>query len=169
MLFVYDGLRNIDFTQLMDLYQEGNRENGAEFYADLPAGQQLLRAEQDFYDYLRAGFFNRPGDRYCIWEENGRYVSALRLQRYADGCLLEALETHPDHRGRGYARRLIRAALETISEKKIYVHISHRNAASIAVHTACGFRKIADHARYADGSVNSRCGTYLYEKQETQA
>ena len=168
-MLLCDRLSQLNFSKLMEVYAESVGENGLEFYPDLPAGQQLLRAEQDFYDYLRAGFFNRPGDRYCIWEENGRYVSALRLQRYADGCLLEALETHPDHRGRGYARRLICAALETVSEKKIYVHISHRNAASIAVHTACGFRKIADHARYADGSVISRCGTYLYEKQETQA
>lgn len=169
MLLVFDSLKQLDISALMALYEEGNRENGEDLYPDLPAGQQLLRAEQDFYAYLRTGFFTQPGDRYCVWEEAGVYVSALRLQRYGDGLLLEALETHPAHRRRGWAERLIRAVQEQIGPEKIYSHIGHRNAPSIAVHQKCGFRKISDSARYADGSVNSRCGTYLYEKQETQA
>ena len=163
MLLVCDCLKQLDFSALMALYEEGNRENGEDLYPDLPAGQQLLRAEQDFYAYLHSGFFTQPGDLYCIWEESGEYVSALRLERYADGLLLEALETHPAHRRRGWAEKLIRAVQDYIGGEKLYSHISHRNGPSIAVHQKCGFRKISDSARYADGSVNSRCGTYLYE------
>ncbi len=164
MLMIADALRKLDFSKLMEVYAESNGENGAEFYPHLPAGQQLLQAEQDFYQYLRTGFFDRAGDRYCIWEENGKYICALRLQCYQDGLLLEALETHPDHRKKGYAKKLICTALDTVETDKIYVHISHRNAASIAVHTACGFQKILDYSVYADGSVNRHCQTYLYEK-----
>ena len=164
MLQVCNRLKELDFSALMAVYEEGNRENGEDLYPDLPAGQQRLRAEQDFYAYLSDGFFTQPGDLYCIWEENGEYVSALRLQQFQDGLLLEALETHPAHRRRGYAEKLILAVLARFRPEKLYSHISHRNAASIAVHRKCGFRKIADNARYADGSVNSRCGTYLYEK-----
>ena len=164
MLTIATTLRQIDFAQLMAVYEESNRENGVEFYSQLPEGQQLLEAEQDFYNYLRTGFFTSQGDRYCIWEENGTYRSALRLQRYQDGLLLEALETHPGYRGRGYAKQLILTVLETVECDRVYVHISRRNAPSIAVHTACGFRKILNHSTYADGSVNSHCATYLYEK-----
>lgn len=163
MLIIVNSLRQLDFGQLMALYEEGNRENGEDLYPDLPAGQQLLRAEQDFYDYLCSGFFTQPGDRYCLWIENGIYVSALRLEPYQDGLLLEALETHPQHRGRGHAKKLIRAVLDGVDER-VYSHISPRNGPSLAVHRACGFRKILDHAVYADGSVNSRCHTYRYEK-----
>lgn len=169
MLRICDRLTQIHFGRLMQVYAEGVAENGAEFYPDLSENEQILRAEQDFYAYLQTGFFTQPGDLYCIWEENGAYVSALRLQRYQDGLLLEALETHPDQRRLGYACRLIQAVLEELRPEKLYSHISHRNAPSIAVHQKCGFRKISDQARYADGSVNSRCGTYLYEKQKTQA
>ena len=164
MLLICNTLREINFPALMELYEEGNRENGEDLYPDLPAGQQLLRAEQDFYAYLSDGFFTQPGDLYCIWVEDGEYVSALRLQQYGDGLLLEALETHPAHRRRGYAEKLILAVLAWFRPDKLYSHISHRNAPSIAVHQKCGFRKISDHARYADGSVNSRCGTYLYKE-----
>lgn len=163
MLMIATSLRQLNWSQLMALYEEGNRKNGEDLYPHLSAGQQLLHAEQDFYDYLKNGFFIQPGDRYCLWSEAGIYVSALRLERYQDGLLLEALETHPAYRGRGYAKKLVAAVLEGVDEK-VYSHISPRNGPSLAVHKACGFEKILNHSVYADGSVNSRCHTYRYEK-----
>lgn len=165
MLKIVEHLRALDFSAVMEVYAEGNRENGAQLYPDLPAGQQLLRAEQDFYDFLQVTFFSQLQGVYYLWEVDGKPLSCLRLEPYRDGLLLEALETHPEHRGRGYAKALIRAALDTLSHEKVYVHISRRNAASIAVHTACGFRKILDYAVYADGSVLRTSDTYLYEKK----
>ena len=123
MLMIATSLRQLNWSQLMALYEEGNRENGKDLYPHLSAGQQLLHAEQDFYDYLKNGFFIQPGDRYCLWSEAGIYVSALRLERYQDGLLLEALETHPAYRGRGYAKKLVAAVLERVDEK-VYSHIS---------------------------------------------
>ena len=163
MLLICDRLSQIRFGQLMQVYEEGVVENGAEFYPDLSPNEQILRAEQDFYAYLQSGFFAQDEDRYCIWEEKGIYVCALRLQKYQDGLLLEALETHPSYRRQGYAKKLITAVLEHVGSARVYSHIGHRNLPSRGVHLATGFVKIANHARYADGSVNVRCGTYLYE------
>lgn len=164
MLTVAKSLRQLRFSDLMAVYAEGNRENGEELYPHLPPEEQILQAEQDFYAYLSDCFFRTAGAAYYLWSDNGRYVSALRLEPYQDGLLLEALETHPDHRGRGYAKALINAALAEAECDKIYVHISRRNAPSIAAHTACGFQKILDHAVYADGSVLHTSDTYRYEK-----
>lgn len=163
MLLLCYQRKELNFSSLMEVYEEGNRLNGAEHYPDLPAGQQLMRAEQDFFSYLQTVFFSQPGDIYCIWEEDGRYVSALRLQAFRDGLLLEALETHPQYRCRGYAHRLIQEVLVQLHPERVYSHISPRNGASVAVHSKAGFRKISNHARYADGSFNSHCGTYLYD------
>ena len=163
MLLIYTRLSQIRFGQLMQVYEEGAVENGAEFYPDLSPNEQILRAEQDFYAYLQSGFFIQDEDRYCIWEENGRYVCALRLEKYQDGLLLEALETHPSYRRRGYAKKLIQSVFEELKPNRVYSHIGHKNLASQATHIACGFQKVSDSARYADGSVNDRCGTYLYE------
>ncbi len=165
MLLVIDKLRDLRWSSLMAVYLQGNLENGKEFYPDLPENQQLMQAEQAFYDYLQKDFFSHEGDLYCIWEENGSYRSALRLERYEDGLLLEALETHPDFRRQGYAQRLMEAVLQQLQPTKLYSHIRQRNIASIAVHEKCGFRKISDVARYVDGSVNTHSGTYLYERQ----
>ena len=163
MLYIARSLRELDFSRLMAVYAEGNAENAEDLYPEMSAGERLLRAEQDFYVYLQSGFFTQDEDRYCIWEEKGIYVCALRLQKYQDGLLLEALETHPSYRRQGYAKKLITAVLEHVGSVRVYSHIGHRNLPSQGVHLATGFVKIANHARYADGSVNDRCGTYLYE------
>ncbi len=163
MLLICKKLSQLNWSELMAVYAEGNRENGAEFYPDLPREQQIFRQEQDFYDYLRQDFFRCEEERYCIWEENGQYISALRLHPFEDGLLLEALETRPEFRQKGCAARLIQAVIAELKIPKLYSHISRRNTASIATHCKCGFQKYLDYARYADGAVNTYHDTYRYE------
>lgn len=143
----------LKFSQLMEVYAEGNRENGARRWPDRSENEQILRAEQDFYQYLQEVFFQAEGACYALWEQDGRYLSALRLEPYEDGLLLEALETRPDCRGRGYAAALLQAVLEQ-ETRKIYSHVSRNNIASLRTHEKCGFCKILDHAVYIDGSVS---------------
>ncbi len=152
VLYLAKKLAELDFHQLMDVYTEGNRENGSEFYPDLPEGQRILQAEQAFRQYLTEVFFPTPGAVYAVWKEQGVYVSALRLEPFEEGFLLEALETAPGSRRRGYARQLIRAVQEAFGGK-IYSHVSKRNVPSLAVHEKCGFCRILDYAKYIDGSV----------------
>ena len=120
-----------------------------------------LQEGQDFYGFLSEDFF--PGGICCVWEEKGRYVAALRLQRWQDGYLLDGLQTHPDHRGRGYAKQLIAESLAALKMEKVYSHISRDNAPSIAAHTSCGFRKLHDRATYLDGTLHLHSDTYLFE------
>ncbi len=149
MLQVAYSLRELDFSGLMAVY------------AGSTGGR--LQAEQDFYQYLQEGFFDRPGDCCCLWEVDGHPVSALRLQGYRDGLLLEALETAPAYRRKGHAKALIMAVLTRFSGRKIYAHVEKKNRASLVLHEACGFREISDMAVFADGSVTAKAVTYLYE------
>ena len=163
MLILAYSQRDFSFSKLMEVYIEGNMENAEEFYPDLPEGQKLMQAEQDFYQYLNEVFFKTSGAVYAIWEERGAYVSALRLEPYHDGFLLEALETAPPSRRQGYAEKLIRAVQEQFPNQRIYSHVSKKNAASLRVHEKCGCRRISEHAAYIDGSVNQRACTLCWE------
>lgn len=158
-------MRELDFGALMQVYEEGNLENGAEFYPNLSGNEQLIRAQEDFYAYLRECFFQTDGAVYAIWEGQGRYLSALRLEPWQDGLLLEALETAPDLRGRGYAKALIRSVLGILPEQTVYSHVSKKNTASLAVHAACGFEKCKEYAVYADGSVRHNSYTLRWKRQ----
>lgn len=166
MLTVIGSMRELRFGRLMDVYAQTNRETARERWPSEPESYATSLAEQDFYNYLSTCFFPTSGAVYCVWQEGGRYVSALRLEPWRDGLLLEALESAPDRRNHGYACTLIRAVQAYLRERgtvSIYSHISKHNTASIAVHEKCGFRKLYDYAVYADGSVDSRSGTYIYK------
>ena len=163
MLILAQSIRDLSFSKLMGVYIEGNLENAEEFYPDLPEGQKLMQAEQDFYQYLNEVFFRTSGAVYAIWEEQGSYVSALRLEPYRDGRLLEALETAPSRRRQGYGVQLIKAVQDQFSNQRIYSHVGKKNAASLQVHEKCGFRRISEHAAYIDGSVNQRACTLCWE------
>ena len=164
MLFIARNLWMLSFGALMEVYREGNLENGRRLAPSETEARQLQIAEQDFYTYLRDCFFTRPGAAYCVLEENGKYISALRLEPYEDGLLLEALETAPALRGRGYASRLIREVQQELGNVRIYSHVSKKNIASLKAHRHCGFEVYLDFAAYLDGSVNNRAYTLRYEK-----
>ena len=166
MLRIFWKLKDLVFSQLMQIYEEGNRENAMEFWPELEDNMRMIRAEQEFYQYLKQVFFPAEQACYCVWEENGKYVSALRLEPYRDGLLLEALETEPSHRRKGYASMLIRAVQKQFPQKKIYSHVAKRNIASLRTHESCGFQRIAENAVYADGSVTSRSCTLCWEANE---
>ena len=164
MLIVANNLRELSFGKLMEVYAEGNLENGHDLWPNEPEGRQIALAEQEFYHYLREVFFKTPRAFYFIWEEADNYVSALRIEPYRDGFLLEALETAPMHRRKGYAAKLMEATLLYIGNEKIYSHVGKRNLASLRTHESCGFRIVSDFAVYADGSVNQRCFTLCVDR-----
>ena len=164
MLIIAEKLRDLSFGKLMEVYGEANLENGQDRWPDEPEARQVALAEEDFYNYLQQVFFKTDDARYLIWEERGRYISALRLEPYRDGLLLAALETRPHMRRYGFAEKLVKAALEYVGDMTVYSHVSKQNVASLRTHEKCGFEKLLDYAVYADGSVNDRCCTLRYCK-----
>lgn len=163
MLIIAEHLRELSFSGLMEVYEEGNRENGAEQFPDEPEMRRLQLAEGDFYRYLREIFFPTDGAKYAIWEVEGAYVSALRLEPYRDGLLLEALETAPGRRRKGYALALVQAVQARLGQGKLYSHVRRDNIPSQKLHERCGFRIISHTAVYIDGSVNPHADTLCYE------
>lgn len=167
MLIVAKSLAQLDFDALMEIYVEGNREHSAELWPEKPEEEQLILAKRDFRRYLEEQFFPQPGAVYAVWEAEGQYVSALRLEPNRDGLLLEALETIPEQRRKGYAVTLIRAVQSWLREQgkgKVYSHVSKRNTASLRTHERCGFRRFLDYEVCFDGSVNPNAYTMLYEE-----
>ena len=165
MLVIAKSLRELRFGELMEVYSDSIGEAASD-WPDLPRGLALQLAEQDMYQYLKTVFFTTPGALYAIWEEKGKYVSAVRLEPYKDGVLLEALETLPSRRKKGFAHALISSVQDYLAREsvvKVYSHVNLRNIPSLSTHSKCGFRVITDHAVYINGSVDYRCCTMCYE------
>ena len=169
MLKVIDKLSRLKFSDLMRVYEENNLLTGREQYPRLSEANQLREAEQDFYEYLRSVFFRQKDARYAVWEEQNRYISAVRLEPYSDGVLLCALETAPDYRRKGYGELMIRALQSYLQGMKIYSHVAKSNTASVELHKKCGFQIMKDYAVHMDGSVFHDSVTMVYECEKTES
>ena len=148
MLLQVNAYSDVDPRKLMDLYAEGNLENAEYFYPDLDRVTGMKKVEDDFLAWLRTDFMKKPENTYWVLEENGVWVSALRLTEL-EGRLfyLEALETHPDHRRRGYAAKLLNEVAEALKKQgpfRICDCVSKRNTASIRTHERAGFRIVSE-------------------------
>ncbi|MBO4915691.1 MAG: GNAT family N-acetyltransferase [Oscillospiraceae bacterium] len=159
MLYRFEALEQLDKRKLMDLYAEGNEDNAAYFYPDVADRAQAVgMAERDFIRYLETDFFSAPGRIFWVLEEDGVWVSALRLSLIREGLYyLEALETHPGYRRHGYAARLLReviAKLKLLGPFRICDCVSKENDASLRTHKACGFVIASDPAvNYLSGET----------------
>lgn len=162
MLICARNIEQINFDALMEIYEEGNIENGAYFFPEQSVEQQHILAVQAFRKYLEEDFFKQKDAQYWIQTDGRRYISALRLEAHAEGLLMEALETRPDCRKQGFAKKLIQAVLLRLSSgTRVYSHVSKKNAASIATHLSCGFHKYLDYVPEPDGSRYEQDITFL--------
>lgn len=163
MLKLINHMNELNFHAIIDLYSNNN-----EIFHDQLSGCDKSRfdAEQDFYQYLRDAFFSVKDAFYAVWCVENQYVSAVRAEPYRDGMLLEALETAPQYRRKGYATKLLSAVIPAVRETgyaKLYAHVSKQNLASLSVHEKCGFSKLSNSAVLIDGSVMNSYLTLLYD------
>lgn len=155
MLKIITSMKELDFGQLASVYDESICKNGSENYSNESENVQYLQAKQDFYAYLNM-FFAQKDSALCVWEAEGVYKAALRLEPYRDGVLLAGLETAPDARRMGFGKRLVNAVVDKVGNSvhlPLYSHVDKSNSASVLLHRACGFEKILDYGVYSDGSV----------------
>lgn len=139
----------IDRRRLMDIYRESNLENTDYFYPELTDKQAAVRrVERDFLRYLETDFLASEKNALLVWEEQGIWTCALRLYCVRDGLYyIEALETRPDCRRRGYASRLLRETAELLKRRgtfRLCDNVGKENTASLAAHQACGFSIVAE-------------------------
>ena len=155
MLRIVNRSSDMPKSALFSICRESLLEQGRTEYPSLSEGQALEQAELDLWEYLRTDFFSQHG-LYAFWEKEGRPVSALRLEPFRDGMLLEALETMPEERCKGNAKALIAAVQKEFCPCVLYSHVAKDNLPSLKVHRECGFTEESDHAVFVDGSVSSR-------------
>lgn len=166
MVKFFNRFGSLPYSALLEIYEGSLESSGRELAPNASEYEQRFLAEQELYTFLSDCFFKTPGAFYALWQEDGHFCSALRMEPYQDGFLLEALETAPRLRKRGFAEMLIRETIIALPHgtRKVYSHIAKSNQASLTVHTRCGFQKILSYARGIDGSVLSDHVTMLYSK-----
>lgn len=163
MVKIILSLNELNFYQLTKVYEESLQRDGEAFYSHLSKEQRRIHAEQDFYFFMKSFLWDR--NSVCaVWMVDECYISALRLEPYRDGVLLTGLETIPESRGKGFAKKLMIAAsdyLRTQGITHVYSHVGKNNAISLSAHKAVGFELLLDFAAYIDGSVSQQACTLV--------
>ncbi len=140
---------DLDERKLMDVYSESNYENTNYFFPDEAEKNAAVRkVEAGFLDFLKNDFFNLTDAAYWILEIDGIWVSALRTCRVQKGLYyLEALETRPDHRRKGYGAILLSSVADSLKKDgpfRLCSCVSKRNIASLKTHEKCGFLIVSE-------------------------
>lgn len=145
MLLCFQSMTDEDHTRLMGIYRESNLGNIPYFFPDCEnTAEGLRKVEERFIRFLYADFWGKPENTYYVWEEDGMWTSALRLTKLPEFYWVEALETAPGARRKGYAAGLYRAIFDRLKALEGSVHIrcavGYRNEASLKAHERAGFQ-----------------------------
>lgn len=149
MLLRISDCGKIDQRKLMDVYSESNFENTAYFYPDETNKEVAVRkVESGFLHFLKDDFFSNAKAAYWVLEEEGIWISALRTCEIQPGLYyLEALETRPDRRQKGYGASLLSGVLEEMKADgpfRLCDCVDKQNTASLKTHEKCGFRIVSE-------------------------
>ena len=140
---------DLDERKLMDVYSESNYENTDYFFPDEADKDAAVRkVEAGFLDFLKDDFFSMTDAAYWILEIDDVWVSALRTCRVQKGLYyLEALETRPNHRRKGYGAILLSSVADSLKKDgpfRLCSCVSKRNIASLKTHEKSGFLIVSE-------------------------
>jgi len=149
MLLQISEYSKIDQRKLMDVYSESNFENTDYFYPDeMNKEVAVSKVESRFLHFLKEDFYRHAKAAYWVFEEDGIWISALRTCEIQPGLYyLEALETRPDRRQKGYGSFLLSGVLEEMKGDgpfRLCDCVGKKNTASLKTHKKCGFRIVSD-------------------------
>ena len=130
------------YTLVHEIYIEGCMENAREKYPDATDLTTAIQQEEDSFVCFLQDFFTLPENTYYVLEKDNMLVSAARLSKINDFYYLEALETPPKYRKKGYASELLNEMITHLHQQgsvDIRDCVSKTNTASLVTHKKCGF------------------------------
>lgn len=129
----------------MDIYEESNWENlsMAESDIDEKSDKNILyqKVRGAHTDYLKNDFLKSGKNYMAILIDEKSYLSALRLYDEGKFFLLEALETNPNFRRKGYGEKLLSKVLDNLANREeIRSEVGKNNEKSLKLHKKLGFK-----------------------------
>lgn len=90
-----------------------------------------------------------PFGLYLILEKGDEVVGQIGVRSVLDELHITTVAVHPEHRSRGHARAMIRAALSAYPDARL-VHLEVRptNATARTLYASLGFRETGRRPRY---------------------
>ena len=149
-------------NNLFEIYAESMQET-------LQSGN--YKSKQDMlgdYQLFLKEFISKPNQLVIVEIQNGVWVSGLRaIETKPSHWHIEAVETRPDSRQKGYGKKLLKNTLEYLTTrgmKSADCCIAKSNIASQTLHTNCGF-VCTNKSPIYDGKPANNTQIYLFSNQ----
>lgn len=142
MLLKFEKMSKEDMYRMVhSVYIEASYENAKEKYPESEDLTEAMKQEEIYFvEKFLGKFMSKNKNSYYVLEENGVWVSALRLTKLDGYYFMEALETAPAYRKKGYAEKLISEVIMHLGEGAVIrSNVRKTNIASLAIHKKCGF------------------------------
>lgn len=161
MLLVFETMDAEERLKLVqNVYPESCLDNARWNYPEREDLSDAIREQEHGFVAFLEEFLAEERNRYFVWEEDGQWVSALRLTKLPECEYLEALETSPEHRKKGYGETLIRVVVDYLRQEGPVVirdNVSKKNQPSLAIHKKCGFTIEEENGiNYLEGTESDR-------------
>ena len=90
-----------------------------------------------------------PFGLYLVLEDGGEILGQIGVRSVLDELHITTVAVRPEHRGRGYARAMIRGAISAYPDARL-VHLEVRptNTAARTLYRSLGFRETGRRPRY---------------------
>lgn len=153
---------------LLCVYAQTTEEIYKKKYEGRYGSDKYARAAlaQDYSDFIAE--FITQNDRYIFAvKENETYAAVLRIIQMSEfGWYIEAMETAPQYRRKGFARYLLKQTLRcmrNLGAKTIISVIGNDNLASLALHISCGFTDTGKTPKDIEGAPFERFSIFEYQ------
>lgn len=131
------------YRMVHSVYSEASYEIAKDKHPELDDLSKAIQEEEYYFvEKFLGKFMSKDENTYYVWEVDGEWVSALRLTKEDGFYFMEALETAPEHRKKGYASDLIKSLIQKLEEDEPVVirsNVRKTNRASLTTHQKCGF------------------------------
>ncbi|MFI7647391.1 GNAT family N-acetyltransferase [Micromonospora sp. NPDC049460] len=127
---------------VLDIYRLGIATGNATFETEPPTWEQFTASRL-------------PGHRWVAVDPTGRVLGWVACSAVSDRCVYagvveHSVYVHPDARSHGIGRLLLDALIASTEQAGIWTiqsGVFPENTASLALHTACGFRTVGTRER----------------------
>ncbi|MEU5384469.1 GNAT family N-acetyltransferase [Kitasatospora cineracea] len=131
-------------ARVLAIYRAGIAEGNATFETETPSWAAFDAARLPVHRHVALG----PDGEVLGWAA----VSAVSSRPAYAGVVEHSVYVHPDHRGRGVARLLLAALIDSTEKAGIWTiqsSVFPENTASLALHARAGFRTVGTRERVA--------------------
>lgn len=130
------------YKLINDVYIEGCYEIAKDKCSDKDKLAEAIEREKKYYANYLEHFFDNDNNDYYVLEDNNHWISAARITTSKECYYLEALETNPENRMKGFGEKLLLGIISSLEENGNIIlrcNVGKNNIASYRLHRKCGF------------------------------